>query len=352
MRDELLDTLGRLLIDKPIWDKTKLLDALAPYDREVSLYTIQRAIETGTRFPDAFNRQSMLESKGTLYALRPVEIPQATVLDRVMKRTVRRGAVDLGEPEKAPEPVVEIAPNLLASKRATITFPADAGTRFSDAILDAYVFDHLLTEPEKRAYLRATPDFAPKLRVKTTGGEILIRGYNTFEPNEIPIGDDAERVKEWTDALAARFSEVIKTNAIFTSLNAGNEFTLSKLKVVNPVYGESTKKKKGKEKKVVLISGTVERDYETSSKSFKPTTCGTGCCKGDVMERFAQTVDKRGVGVPDAIVNVPSLCTYCELLAREETNCVWFTPEELSVLYGDPALSKRFTAEFKKTNPS
>ena len=70
------------------------------------------------------------------------------------------------------------------------------------------------------------------------------------------------------------------------------------------------------------------------------------------MERFAQTVDTRGVGVPPKIPNVPSLCTYSELLAREEHKCVWFTPEELSVLYEDPDLRKRFTAEFKKTNPS
>lgn len=329
VRDELLDKLGRLLIDKPIWDKDKLLEALKPYRREVSLYTIQRAIETGTRFADAFNRQSVLESKGTLYALRPVDVPQPTVLDLTMKRSIKRGEADLGEAEKVPEPVVEIAPDLLASKRATLSLPGDAGTRFSDAILDAYVFDHLLTEPEKRAYLRATPEFGAKLRVP--GTEILVRGYSTFDPDEIPIGDDAERVKEWTDALAARFSEVIKTKAIFTSLNAGNEFTLSRL----------------------AISGdTVVRAYEAGSKSFKTTTCGTGCCKGAMMKVFAKTVDKRGVGVPDGLPNVPALCTYCELLAREETNCVWFTPEELAVLYGDPELSKRFTAEFKKTNPS
>jgi hypothetical protein len=42
---------------------------------------------------------------------------------------------------------------------------------------------------------------------------------------------------------------------------------------------------------------------------------------------------------------------YCELLAREEHACAWFTPEEMSVLYG-PDLSKRFATEFKKTNPS
>jgi hypothetical protein len=39
-------------------------------------------------------------------------------------------------------------------------------------------------------------------------------------------------------------------------------------------------------------------------------------------------------------------------LAREQTKCVWFTPEELSVLYGDSDLKDKFTAAFKKTKPS
>jgi len=344
VRDELLDKLGRLLLDKPIWDKDKLLEALKPYRREVSLYTIQQAIDTGTRFADAFNRQSILESKGSLYALRQVDTPQSTVLDRIVKRSMKRGEVDLAEPDVAPAPVVEVAPDLLATKRASLTFPGDALTRFKDSpsVLDGYVFDHALSEPEKIAYLRANPEFGPKLRVK--GTEILIRGFNKFDPDQLPIGDDAAAVDAWTKDLADRFSEVIKSNTIFTSLNSGGEFTLSKLKVVNPVYDDKKK----------LVGGTVQRGYEADSKSFKPTTCGTGCCKGDVMTLFAKAVDKRGVGVPAGLPNVPTLCTYCELLAREGKDGVnvWFTPEELSVLYEDPDLRKRFTAEFKKTNPS
>jgi hypothetical protein len=70
------------------------------------------------------------------------------------------------------------------------------------------------------------------------------------------------------------------------------------------------------------------------------------------MLAFAKQVDARGVGVPSSVTRVPDVCTYCELLAREQRGCVWFTPEELSILYGDPALKKRFAAEFKKTNPS
>jgi superfamily II DNA or RNA helicase len=336
VRDELLDKLGRFLLDKPIWDKDKLLEALKPYRREVSLYTIQQAIDTGTRFRDAFNRQSILESKGSLYALLPVETAEGlrittrgTLTDRVMKES-RRGEADLPEAQEVPAPeVVEVAPDLLATKRADMSFPGDALTRFAPEILDAYVFDHKLTESEKRAYLRANPEFGDRVRVP--GTEILVRGANQFDPDEPPIGDDEERVAEWTAALATRFSEVIATNTLFASLNAGGEFTLSKLKAVSDT--------------------AVVRAYEKDSKTFKTTTCGTGCCKRDTMTLFAKTVDKQGVGLPVGVTSVPQVCVYCELLAREEHACAWFTPEEMSVLYG-PDLSKRFATEFKKTNPS
>lgn len=339
VRDEVLDKLGRLLLDKPIWDKEKLLEALLPVPREVALYTVQQAIDSGTPFRDAFNRQSLLESKGSLLALRPFKTAdgreigaQPTLLNRTMKETIKRGIAELGLPDApAPEPVAEIAPDILETKRRDITFPADAETRFAE-VLPRYIFDHLLSEPEKIAYLRANPDFAPELRV--TGTEILVRGFNKFDPDEIPIGEDAERLSEWTNDLAERFSKVIKDKTIFTSLNAGGEFTMSRL---------------------VVSGDKVVRAYEAESKSFKPTTCGTGCCKKDVLPVFAKTVDRRSVGLPAGLPNVPSMCLYCELLAREGKPGVnvWFTPEELSVLYDDPDLRKRFTKEFKeKTNPS
>lgn len=335
VRDELLDKLGRLLLDKPIWDKDQLLAAL-PYDRKVSLYTVQQAIESGTRFRDAFNRQSILESKGDLYALLPMETSTGTrittrgaVSDRLLQQVVR-GEAELPSPAVAEAPAVEVAPDLLTTKRAEMTFPGDADTRFAPEILEAYVFDHRLTEDEKRAYLRATPEFGDAVRVE--GTEILVRGSKRYDPDEIPIGDEAERVKDWTDALAAKFSDVIARGTIFASLTSDGKFTLSKLRKTE--------------------DGRVVRAYDPKSKTFLPTTCGTGAHPRDVMLAFAKTVDSEGVGVPDGVSKVPEICVYCELLAREQNGCVWFTPEELSVLYDDDALRKRFTAEFKKTNPT
>ena len=331
VRDELLDKLGRLLLDKPIWDKDKLLDTLKPYRREVSLYTIQQAIDTGVRFHDAFNRQSILESKGSLYALRPVDgLRVSSLLDRIQPQP-KRGEADLPTSEAPPEvPAVEIAPDLLATKRAEVTFPGDATTRFKPEILDAYVVDHKLTEAEKRAYYRATPDAGDRLRVP--GTDILIRGYQQYDPPELPIGDDKTRVDEWTEALTLKMLDIVAKGTLFASVGADGKFTMSKVRKVSETQ--------------------VVRDYKSDARSYRTTTCGTGAHGKDVMLAFAKTIDANGVGVPAAVSTVADICVYSELLAREEHSCAWLTPEEYAIVYGDPAVSKRITAEFKKTKPS
>lgn len=330
VRDELLDKLARLLLDKPIWDKDQLLTALAPYTREVSLYTLQQAIDSGTRFRDAFNRPSVLESKGELYALAPLDAQSGTLVDRTLK-TIPRGRKDLPSVTKPPEAPVTVSPDLLATKRAALVLPGDAATRFSQELLDGYVVDHLLTDAERRAYLRtktgATP-FEDRLRV--TGTDILVLGHERYDPDELPIGEEKTRLDEWTSALETKFSEVIASKALFASLTPDGKLTLSKMRI----EGES-----------------VVRDYSATSKTFLPTTCGTGKHGRDVMVAFAKTVDSKGVGIPAGVSKVPDICVYSELLAREQHECVWFTPEELSILYDDEARRKRFAAEFKKTNP-
>jgi hypothetical protein len=245
--------------------------------------------------------------------------------------------VPLPAPETKAVPTVEVAPDLLETKRAELKLPGDALTRFEPAILNAYIFDHLLTDAERRSYLRAVPEFGDRLRVP--GTEILVLGYQQYDPPEIPIGEDKTRVDAWIEARALKFTEVIATGKLFASLNSDGKFTISKLEKVS--------------------DDKVVRAYTPTSKTYLPTTCGTGAHPADVMKAFAKYVDKDGVGIPapvdpkkDPLAKVSGICTYAELLAREETNCVWLTPQELSILYGDPTLKARMTVAFKKTNRS
>jgi hypothetical protein len=274
---------------------------------------------------------SVLESKGELYALAPLEAESGTLIGRTLK-PVPRGRKELPSVTKPVEAPVSVTPDLLASKRAALVLPGDAATRFSEEILSSYVFDHVLTDAERRAYLRtkagATP-FEDRLRV--TGTDILVLGHERFDPDELPVGEEKTRLEEWTAALATTFSEVIASNKLFASLTSDGKFTLSKVKTVS--------------------ESSVVRSYDPKSKTFLPTTCGTGAHPRDVMLAFAKTVDSKAVGIPAGVTKVPDICVYAELLAREQHGVAWITPEELSVLYDDPVLRKRFTAEFKKTNP-
>jgi hypothetical protein len=66
-------------------------------------------------------------------------------------------------------------------------------------------------------------------------------------------------------------------------------------------------------------------------KSFMPTACATGQNSVAHMKIVAKYIDVNEVGFAAGLSGGP-LCTYFELLAREEHNISWYTPEEMKVL--------------------
>lgn len=322
VRDELLSKAAQLFIDKPIWDRDQLLAAMKPYTKEVVIYNLQHAITSGFRFKDAFNRPAVLESKGDLYALSPLN---GTMVERTTK-PMPKGRVELPSAQvEEEEEKTELADDILATKRASVKLPGDAATRFSEETINGYVFDHEFTDAEKRMYLKSkaggTP-FAERLYVPES--EYIVLGHETFEPPEPPVGDDQTHFREWNAALLARFIE--NKDKLFASLNSSKKFTISKMNI----DGENVKRKRDK-----------------SFKKFEPIVCGTGDNDKPTMVAFAKFIDKNGVGIPSNITRVPDICIYTELLAREEYNCFWMTPEELSVLYDSKENKAAFTKEFK-----
>jgi hypothetical protein len=125
--------------------------------------------------------------------------------------------------------------------------------------------------------------------------------------------------------------DIIAKGTLFASVGADGKFTISKVRKVSDTE--------------------VVRDYKADARSYRTTTCGTGAHGKETMLALAKTIDAQGVGVPSAISTVADICVYTELLAREARKgvCAWLTPEEYSVVYGDPAVSKRMTAAFKVT---
>lgn len=339
VRDELLEKLGALFANKPIWNRTDLIAALRPYTEEVVLYNIQQAITSAFRFKDGFGRPSVLESRGDLYALAPIGAPNDTLVDRTTQPPATT-PVDLPEVTKDTAGPAELAPDLLDTKRAGVTFPADAATRFSEEVLNGYVFDHEFTDAEKRAYLRSHPTTLPfARRLNVEGTDVIVLGKDTFEPPEMPIGDDLTAVRAWNTKLVTDF--IAAKDTLFASLKNG-KLTISKM---------------------TIEDGVPTRKRDKGGKKFEPVICDTGENTTAVMNAFAKYIDSKGVGLPmlqvpgkaPKAMTGPQRCVYIELLCREEHNCKWITPEELAVLYdgkaakGQPPTNQDlFTEAFRK----
>jgi hypothetical protein len=340
VRDEILNRLAQLFIHKPIWDRNDLFHVFRPYTEDVIAFHLQQAVSSGFRFKDSFGRPSVMESRGDLYALAPLAVPNETMVERTTQPAAREPVPLPAPTAPTEEPAVEAAEDVLETKRTEHTWPADAVTRFSTDILDSYIVDHVLTETERRAYYRSRPAKALFVdRVSVPGTDIFVLDKDTFDPPEPPVGEDLTHYRAWNEALVAKF--IANKDTLFGSVKNG-KFTVSKMSVVD---------------------GKLVRKREKGSKKFEPVVCGTGENDKDTMIALSKFIDKANVGAPkiagakgaEKDMSGPDLCAYIELLCREEHNCIWITPEELAVLYdgkakkGDPPTNQdQFTEAFRK----
>lgn len=329
VRDEILQKIAKLFLDKPIWDRDQLLKALKIYQPDVVIYNIQQIIQSGLRFKDAFGREAFVESRGDLYTLVPVNVQNGTMIERTTfpPSYPHVELEKLEVPAQPAQPVV-VASNIFEEKMKDFVFPGDAQTRFNEDIRQGYIFDHLFTNEEKLAYLKqeprpTTPSYVTRLYVPDTN--YIILGDEKHDPVENPIGEDRKKVEEWTASLLNKFIE--QKDVIFGSLNSSMKFTLTK------VRKEGT---------------NFVRDYNRKSKSYSPTVAGTGTNTIETIRSLAPYVDKESKGIPDNVTKSGNMFTYLELLMREQYNCFWLTPEELSVIYDNKENKEHFTKEFRK----
>jgi hypothetical protein len=312
-RDEILTKLGKLFTDKSIWDREQLFAALRPFSRDVVIYTLQQAISTSFRFTDSFGRASLLESKGDLYALAPLGVPNSTVVERTT-RPPKRAEIELPEPEEEPEAPAQLEDDVLDKRRIAFKWPKDAGTRFSDEVKNGYIFDHQFSAAEKKAYIATNPELPFLDRLRVPDSDIIVTG----SMKEL-VGEDLTKYKEWVTHLKERF--VADRGKMFASVASNGVLTVSLSEVAD-----------GVPKRVI------------GAKSFMPTVAGTGGNPVSKMKVVATYIDEKGAGA-GALAGA-ELNTYVELLAREEHNIVWYTPEELEVL-GEEAVKKDVLAMLK-----
>lgn len=330
VRDEVFLKLGKLFIDKPIWDRAELFTSLKSYQRDVIVFLLQNAIRTGFKFKDSFGRMSVLQSRGDLYSLSPVGVENGTFIERTTQAPSQTETSI--QTIEAPVESVETVPDLTklieqldlkdaslkdatTSSNRKIQEQIQAVDQFTErlkvdfaGVLPGYIFDHQLSREEKIAYLRSpvskTLPFGDRLRVP--GTDILVLGRDDYDPPD-PIGDDRTAVQEWIQALNARYAA---DHARMVATLKDGKFAIGKFEEKDGVF--------------TRIHG-VKRDV--------PIVCGTGTNGMNEIIKLAQYTDIRKRGVPD--IPKKALWTRCdsmELIAREQNQIVWYTPEEMDVL--------------------
>lgn len=328
VRDEMLSTLARLFIDKPIWDRDELFGALKNYSKEAVVYNIQQAINTGFRFKDSFGRPAVLESKGDLYALAPIGVPNGTMVERTTVPPEKEPQ-PLPEAERREEAPPEVAPDILDIKREAYDFPGDATDRFSPEILNSYIFDHVLTDEERRTYLQGRPEglYFDRFRV----GDVIVMGHEDTIPTDLSPAQ-LTAFNAWNTERMRWF--IANKKKLYGTVAPNGKFAFSKVEVKK--------------------NGSVAR-FTKKQKQYRPIVCNTGAHQsGDVIRAFAEAIDPDGRGgVPDDVTTNEKACVYAELLARKAGqndggSCFWVTPQELSVLFDNPANRKTFADTFPK----
>jgi superfamily II DNA or RNA helicase len=341
VRDEVFTKLGKMFIDKPIWDRTELFNALKMYQREVIVFLLQNAIRTGFRFKDSFGRPSLLQSRGDLYTLGPVGVENGTIIERTSSAPVGKDA--LIEPVEAKKEEAEVADlaalvDALDIQEASLKeadIPAGASAKeekkirdankkiqeqkllvqqFTEqikadfgAVLQGYMFDRLSRE-QKIAYLRspASKDLPFGDRLRVPGTEILVLGKDDYDPPD-PVGEDRTAVQAWVKALEDRYA-------------ADNDKMIGTMKDGKFAIGKFEEKE-----------GVFTRIH--GAKRDVPIVCGTGSNSSTEVVKLALYTDIRKRGIPELPKKITwTRCDIMELIAREQHNIVWYTPEEMDAL--------------------
>lgn len=314
-RDEILTKVGKLFVDKSIWDREQLFSAMRPFSRDVVIYTLQQAISTAFRFADAFGRQSLLESKGGLYALAPIGTSNSTLVERTTK-PIKPDDLELPEaPVEEAGPPPDVSVDLLNTKREAYKWVKGVRERFSDEVLNGYIFDHDFSPAEKAVFLATRPDLPFADRLYVPDSDIVVTGADLGL-----VGEELTKYEGWRDALIDQF--IADKGSLFASVAKGGILTLS----------PSTS-----------AEGVLTRSL--AAKTFMPIVCGTGSNNMEHMKSVAKFIDTTGVGYSPQLKGQDKVCQYVELLAREQHNIRWYTPEELKVL---DSLSGKLKDKVKK----
>jgi hypothetical protein len=317
VRDELLDIFIKLFKTKPVWLRSDLFTTpqLKSYDKDVVLYTLQSAIETGFQLKDKNDRVGHIESKGSMYAFTIKK--NSTLQERYIKEDVGISVPLAKRKEKK-------TVSSLETKRASINWSDDIKSRFSPEVLDWYIIDHILTPQERIQHMLSIDwDNPPVYAMHTANLKILGLNeiYNSENEKITPIGEEADEYNNWVKNKIAKFIET--KNLWFATMNKNNDIIFN-----------------------------LDNKADTLQKAERSKVLGGMACTSfsdKIVSLFAEWL---GTSIPvNSTKTKPDRCQFLSLLIRDaiikkKEGIVWWTPEEWSI-FNEPTNKKELLSKLK-----
>jgi len=308
VRDELLDKFMKLFAKKPVWTLESLYTSpqLRMYDRDIILYTLHNAIETGFQLKDRNGRIGFLESKGSMYAFTLEEFN--AMQDRYIKEDKgKQIPFEIKQVEAKVESTME-------EKRKAFRLDPDIKSRFNQIVIDWYILDHDMTESERIQHMLSLDWKNPPIYAKNLkAGDLKILGskqiYNEQNEHITPIGKQADEYYKWLKQRIDLF--LASRTQIFSTTQDGRiAFNLDE---------KADELKRSERSKVIKIRA-----------------CGSYL--EPLLNKFAAWL---GFPFPESVKTKTDRCLFLALAVRQvvldgtKPELMWWTPEEWAIFDED-----------------
>jgi hypothetical protein len=321
VRDELLDKFTKLFLKKPVWKLEDLYTSpqLKMYDRDVILYILQNAIETGFQLKDKNGRIGFLESKGLMYSFTMKQF--GSLQERYIKE-------DKGKQEPLEQQKSTTKPKLsnIKEKLKSSKINSDFKSRFEDIVFEWYIVDHEMTREERIKHMLSLdwdnpPIYAKILKV----GDLKILGskqiYNDQNEHITPIGKQADDYYRW---VKQRIDLFLKSNTQIFAVMQDNRIAFNLDEKASDVK-------------------RVER-----FKVIKGRACGSYL--EPLLQKFSEWL---GFPFPESVKTKVDRCQFLALAIRQalvnetKPDLMWWTTQEWEIIEGEDSNRKDILSKLK-----
>ena len=319
VKDEILDKILKLFINKPLWKKEDLYShrLLKQYDEDVLSYILQSAIDSGFQLKDKFGRIGYLQSRKNTFAFTIGE--RDTLLDRLLRET--KGTL-IPLLDSVVPVVEEVAPTGEMNDLISNHEWSDAAKEFSREVLEWYYVDAIMKPEAKITYLlgidwKNPPIYARPLFTKNLYVLGLKKIYNNKKELITPVGPEQDEYISWLNSAKDRFVE--NSSLIFASMKDGG------------------------------LIFNIEDNEEIKKASRSKTIGGMACTSFKVGSLNALSMFLRGK--PIGVKTKVDRCLILNLIIRAailegNKNIFWITPEEFQI-FSEPSTSGEIRKRMK-----